>query len=95
MSQLTIQQVNEAIMFGNFTNEQLTGIAMSVKYRRAQIVKETKRALAPGDVVRFTHPKTGRVHQGAVVKIAIKNIKVKEGFTTWNVPASMISIAAE
>jgi hypothetical protein len=33
------------------------------------------------------------VHQGAVVKIAIKNIKIKEGFTTWNVPASMISIA--
>ena len=93
MSQLTIQQVNEAIMFGNFTNDQINGIAMSVKYRRAQIAKDTKRALAPGDVVKFIHPKTGRVHQGAVVKIAIKNIKIKEGFTTWNVPASMISIA--
>ena len=93
MSQLTIQQVNEAIMFGNFTNDQINGIAMSVKYRRAQIVNETKRSLVKGDVVRFTHPKTGRVHQGAVVKISIKNIKVKEGFTTWNVPASMISIA--
>ena len=93
MSQLTIQQVKDAIAFGNFTNEQLSLVADAVKYRRAQIVNETKRSLVKGDVVRFTHPKTGRVHQGNVVKIAIKNIKVKEGFTTWNVPASMISIA--
>jgi hypothetical protein len=93
MSQRSIQDVNSAIMFGSFTNEQLNGIAMSVKYRRAQIVKETKRALAPGDVVKFTHPKTGRVHQGTVVKINIKKIKVKEGFTTWNVPASMLTVA--
>ena len=92
MTQLTIQQVNEAIMFGNFTNDQLNGIAMSVKFRRAQIVKETKRALMIGDTVRFTHPKTGRVHQGNVVKINIKKIKVMEGRTTWNVPASMISV---
>jgi ribosomal protein L35AE/L33A len=80
-------------MFGNFTNDQINGIAMSVKYRRAQIVKETKRALMIGDTVRFTHPTTGRVHQGSVVKINIKKIKIKEGFTTWNVPASMISVA--
>jgi hypothetical protein len=93
MSQLTIQQVNEAIAFGNFTNEQLSLVADAIKYRRAQIVKDTKRSLIPGDVVRFTHPKTGRVHQGNVVKIAIKNIKVKEGFTTWNVPASMLTVA--
>ena len=93
MSQLTIQQVNEAIAFGIFTNEQLSLVADAIKYRRAQIVKDTKRSLIPGDVVRFTHPKTGRVHQGNVVKIAIKNIKVKEGFTTWNVPASMLTVA--
>ena len=93
MSQLTIQQVNSAIMFGDFTNDQLASIAGAIKYRRGQIVKDTKRSLITGDVVRFTHPKTGRVHQGNVVKIAIKNIKVREGFTTWNVPASMISIA--
>ena len=92
MSQLTIQQVNSAIMFGDFTNEQLASIADAVKYRRAQIVKETKRSLITGDVVQFTHPKTGRVHQGNVVKIAIKNVKIREGFTTWNVPASMISV---
>jgi hypothetical protein len=93
MSQLSIQDVNSAIMFGNFTNDQLSSIASAIKFRRGQIVKDTKRALMLGDVVKFTHPKTGRTHQGNVVKIAIKNIKVREGVTTWNVPASMLTVA--
>ena len=94
MQQLTtIQQVNSQIMFGNFTNEQLDSIIAAVKYRRGQITRDTKRALMLGDVVKFTHPKTGRVHQGNVVKIAIKNVKVKEGLTTWNVPANMLTVA--
>ena len=80
-------------MFGSFTNEQLESIAAAVKYRRAQINRETKRALMLGDVVKFTHPRTGRTHQGNVVKINIKNIKVRENNTTWNVPANMISVA--
>lgn len=93
MSQLSIQDVNSAIMFGNFTNEQLNSIAMAVKFRRTQITRETKRSLMVGDVVKFTHPRTGRTHQGSVVKIAIKNIKVKEGLTTWNVPANLLTVA--
>jgi acyl-homoserine lactone acylase PvdQ len=93
MSQLSIQDVNSAIMFGNFTNDQLESIAAAVKYRRAQMARDTKRALMLGDVVRFTHPRTGRTHQGNVVKINIKNIKVRENNTTWNVPANMLSVA--
>jgi len=93
MSQLSIQDVNSAIMFGSFTNDQLESIAAAVKYRRAQMVRDTKRALMLGDVVKFTHPRTGRTHQGNVVKINIKNIKVRDGITTWNVPANMLSVA--
>lgn len=94
MEQLTtIQQINSQIMFGDFSNDQLSSIAAAIKFRRGQIVKETKRSLMLGDVVKFTHPRTGRTHQGNVVKINIKNIKVRENNTTWNVPANMISVA--
>jgi hypothetical protein len=93
MSQLSIQDVNSAIMFGSFTNEQLESIAAAVKYRRAQIARETKRAIVLGDVVKFVNPRSGRTHQGNVVKINIKNVKVRDGVTTWNVPASMLSVA--
>jgi hypothetical protein len=93
MSQLSIQDVNSAIMFGSFTNEQLESIAAAVKYRRSQIARENKRAIMMGDVVKFVNPRSGRTHQGNVVKINIKNVKVREGFTTWNVPASMLTVA--
>ena len=93
MSQHSIQDVNSTIMFGSFTNEQLESIAAAVKYRRAQIARETKRAIMLGDVVKFVNPRSGRTHQGNVVKINIKNVKVREGFTTWNVPANMLTVA--
>ena len=93
MSQLSIQDVNSAIMFGSFTNEQLNSIATAIKYRRAQVAKENKRSIMLGDVVKFVNPRSGRTHQGNVVKINIKNVKVKEGFTTWNVPANMLTVA--
>lgn len=93
MSQLSIQDVNSAIMFGSFTNDQMDSILAAIKYRRAQIGKEMKREMTVGSVVKFTHPKTGRVHQGNVVKINIKKVKVKEGLTTWNVPANMLTVA--
>lgn len=93
MEQLTtIQQINSQIMFGSLTNEQLNSILGAIKFRRAQINKETKRSLMVGDVVKFVHPRTGRTHQGNVVKINIKNIKVRENNTTWNVPANLLSV---
>lgn len=93
MSQATIQQVNEAIMFGDFTNEQLGAILQAVKYRRAQITKDKVRSFWNGDSVKFVHPKTGRTHFGVVAKVKIKFVTVREGNTTWNVPATMLEAA--
>ena len=93
MEQLTnIQQINSQIMFGSLTNEQLNSILSAIKFRRAQISKETKRSLIVGDVVKFVNPRTGRTHQGNVIKINIKNIKVRENNTTWNVPANLLTV---
>jgi hypothetical protein len=89
----SIQEVNSAIMFGDFTNDQLTSILNAVKYRKAQITKENVRQFWNGDTVKFVHPRTGRVHIGVVAKVKIKNITVREGNTNWNVPASMLEAA--
>ena len=90
----TILEINKAIMFGSFTNEELTSIGDAVRWNRAQLAKVTKRSMSIGCTVRFTHPKTGRVHTGIVKKIKIKNITVLEnGFTNWNVPANMLEVA--
>mgnify|MGYP003339354459 CR=1 FL=1 len=90
---VTIQDVNSAIMFGDFTNDQLNSIASAVKYRRSQISKTNVRSFWNGDSVKFVHPKTGRVHVGVVAKVKIKNVTVREGNTSWNVPASMLEAA--
>ena len=92
MEQLShIQQINSAIMFGNFTNAELDSIINAVKYQRTQMAKDFKRGLMVGDLVKFVHPKTGRTHTGNVIKIKIKNISVREGNTNWNVPATMLA----
>jgi hypothetical protein len=91
---MNIQEINKAIMFGSFTNDELISIGDAIRFNRAQLTKVTKRSVSIGCTVRFTHPKTGRVHTGIVKKIKIKNISVLEnGFTNWNVPANMLEVA--
>ena len=91
---MNILEINKAIMFGTWTNVELASIGDAVKWNRAQLATITKRSMAIGCTVRFTHPKTGRVHTGIVKKIKIKNIAVLEnGTVNWNVPANMLEVA--
>jgi hypothetical protein len=90
MSDLTIQQVNSAIMFGNLTNTELTSIIDAVKYARAQLTQRTKRSLMLGDTVKFTSNRNGRTYTGTVRKIAIKFVTVDTGQMLFKVPANML-----
>ena len=90
---MKINDVTHAIMFGDFTNEQLNAIGMAVKYRRNQIASTVKRGLTIGDNVRF-NGRNGLV-TGKVTKVNRKFVLVKEnrgGYLpmTWRVPASML-----
>ena len=78
MSQLTIQDVNSAIMFGSFTNEQLESIASAVKFRRGEIAKSVKRNVTKGATVKFYNNRLGREMISTVEKVAIKFITVRE-----------------
>jgi hypothetical protein len=45
MEQLsTIQQINSAIMFGNLSNVELESVISAVKFARASLAKQNKRA---------------------------------------------------
>jgi hypothetical protein len=96
MSQISIQDVNSAIMHGSFTNEQLESIASAVKYRRSEIAKSVKRSVAKGATVRFYHNAQGREVVGTVEKVAIKFITVRENNRAlgglWRVSASMLTV---
>jgi hypothetical protein len=88
---MTINDVNTAIMFGDFTSDQLNSIVMAVKYRRAQMVRDKKRGLRVGYEVKWYSPKRGRNFQGRVTKIATKFVTVDAGRDgAWRVPADML-----
>lgn len=87
---MDIKQINSAIMFGTWTDAELTSIIDSVRFARASLQKQIKRSLMLGDSVKFTSNKTGRTLQGTVSKIAIKYITVRTQEGLWRVPANML-----
>ena len=91
----TIQEVNSAIMFGDWTNVELMSMIDAVKWRRATLAKLTKASLSIGDNVNFTSSKTGLNVTGVVTKIAIKYVTVKTAQGLWRVPANMLERVEE
>jgi len=87
---ISIKDINSAIMFGNFTNDELTSIIDAVKFARAQLTQRTKRSLMLGDAVKFTSNRNGMTYRGTVRKIAIKYITVDTGSVLFKVPANML-----
>lgn len=89
----TLQEVNSAILYGDFTNDQLNSIIDAIKYRRAQLTQQNKRELRVGTPVKFYSSKRGMTVTGTVNKIAIKYITVSSPQGLWRVPANMLEVA--
>lgn len=70
-------------------NDQLICLTEAIKMRRAQLARRNVFTLRPGDTVSFIG--RGRKITGVISKVMQKNVQVKEGFTMWRVPASMLS----
>lgn len=87
----TVQEINQAIMFSDLTNVELSSIIDAVKWKRTTLAKLTKASLALGDNVNFTSTKTGQNMTGFVTKIAIKYVTVKTLGGLWRVPANMLT----
>lgn len=87
----TINEINQAIISGQFNNDQLNSIAMSIKFARGQLVKKTRNSLTLGTKVQFVN-RQGQHVVGTVSEIKTKNVIVNAGFTNWRVPASMLEV---
>jgi len=79
----TIQEINQSIMFGNLSNDQLDSIIHAVKFRRNELLKQNKRSLTIGSEVKFVSSRTGQTIIGKVFNA---------GFTNWRVPANMLEV---
>ena len=87
----TIQEVNSAIMFGTWSDVELQSMMDAVRWNRASLQKQIKNTLRVGDTVEWNSAKRGVRGRGAVTKIAIKYVTVREGSTLWKVPANMLT----
>lgn len=70
-------------------HDQLVCLVDAIKMRRTQLARRNVFTLRPGDTVSFIA--RGRNVNGTVIKVMQKNVQVKEGSTTWRVPAQMLS----
>jgi hypothetical protein len=92
----SISSVNQAIISGQFTNDQLDSIIMAVKFARNQLAAKAKFTLVKGTNVKFTSSRTGNPIFGTVEKVNRKFIVVRESNTNslvnsvWRVPANML-----
>jgi hypothetical protein len=89
---LSIKEVNSAIMLQTWTDVELRSMIDAVQWNRAQLAKQIKRSITPGDQVEFTSSKTGQTVQGRVTKVAIKYVTVNTGAGLWRVPANMLRV---
>ena len=89
----TIQEINQAIMFGNLTNTELDSVISAIKFRRNQLMKENKRSMTLGDTVKFYSSKRSMEIKGNVIKIAKKYVTVDTQTGLWRVPANMLEVA--
>ena len=89
----TIQQINSAIMFGNLSNVELESVISAVKFARAGLAKQNKRAFQLGDSVKFTSSRSGLTYIGTVRKVKIKYVLVNTPGGLFNVPANMLEAA--
>ena len=87
---MDIKQINQAIMFGTWTNVELNSIMDAVKWNRAQLAKQIKWSISKGDNVQFTSSKNGVTYKGVVEKVAIKYVTVNTSQGRWRVPANML-----
>ena len=90
----SINDINERIMFGDFTNDQLNSITMAIKYRRNLMTKVARNTFGLGASVKFYNPKVGQTYTGRVDKVGRKFLTVRTSTNQlWRVPGSMLEEA--
>lgn len=90
---MDIKQINSAIMFGTWSDTELSSILSAVKFARQGLQRQNIRAMRLGSTVKWTSNKNPLGEQGTVEKIALKYVTVKTAAgMRWKVPANMLEV---
>lgn len=86
-----IQELNQSIMFGDWTDTELSSMIDAIKFKRASLVKTARYSLKVGTDVKFHSVKRGVDVTGKVTKVAQKYATVSTAQGLWKVPMNMLT----
>jgi hypothetical protein len=87
---MKVNEINNAILTGTLTNEDLNSIIQAIKFKRSQVANTIKFQLKAGDAVTYD----GRYGQtrGIIEKVNVKKAIVNVNGMKWNVPLNMLTV---
>ena len=92
LNTIEMEKINALVSKMGLEDIKVVNERMSLQ--RTFLGKDIMRGLTVGDTVSFTG-RGGRLVEGTVLKVKIKNVSVDTGVTgRWNVPASMLTKVA-
>ena len=91
---LSIQEINAAIINGDFTNNDLNSMIDAIKFKRKLLTDSVKFTIRVGSAVKFTSNKNGRTYQGTVEAVKIKYATVNTQYGRYRVPMNMLDVVA-
>ena len=87
-----IQEINQAIMFGTWTDTELASMVDAIKFARQGLRQTVKRSLQLGTQVKYLSTKQGCWVRGEITKIAQKYATVRSNGQLWRVPMNMLEV---
>lgn len=90
---ITVQQVNAAIISGQFTNDEINTIVDAIKFARSQLTRQATGQIRTGASVKFTSNRDQITYTGTVTKVARKYITVSTSRGLFRVPGNMLTVA--
>lgn len=91
---MNIQNINSAIISGNWSNADLESMIDAVKFARSRLATTVKFQVRAGTKVKFHSTKRNMTVEGTVTKMAQKYATVSTPNGLWKVPANMLEIVA-
>jgi len=86
-----VQEINRAILSGNWTNEDLNSMRQAIQFVNAQLTRKNVGTMVIGTQVEFTNSRNHQKLQGRVEKVGRKFVTVNTNLGRWRVPAAMLS----
>ena len=89
----TLQEINAAIMTGDFNDADLNSMQDAIKFVRSRIAQKNIFTLRAGANVQFTSNRNGVTYKGTVEKVNRKYVIVRTPQGGYRVPANMLTAA--